>query len=149
VGNQKAGAFDPLPILKGNSTGMAYWKKLQWATRRGAKWKCDGSVSAITCNLLSRSSGSKIAFVNDAEQDPTTGALKERLNQNYVHYPEPSTAKQPCCSLCCLVNLNRKVRSYTAVSHYDIFKGPSTQLLCKEFEIACYQNRGSGQWKIQ
>jgi hypothetical protein len=29
VGNQKAGAFDPLPILKGNSTGMAYWKKLQ------------------------------------------------------------------------------------------------------------------------
>jgi hypothetical protein len=39
VENKKAKAFNPLPILKGNSTCMAYWKKLSRATRRGDKVK--------------------------------------------------------------------------------------------------------------
>jgi hypothetical protein len=72
----------------------------------GRKQKYDGSVSTITCSLSSRNSASKIACINDAALDPTTGALKGRLNENYVHYPEQSTAKQPCCSLCHLVNPN-------------------------------------------
>jgi ribosomal protein L37AE/L43A len=86
------------------------------------KRKRDGSVSTITCSLSSRNSTSKMARVNDAALDPTTGALKGRLDENYVHYPEPSTAKQPCCSLCHLVHPNRNVRTYTDVFQCDICK---------------------------
>jgi hypothetical protein len=88
----------------------------------GAKQKRDGSVSTITCSVSSRNSTEKMACVNDAALDLTTGALKVRLNDNYVHYPEPSTAKQPCCSLCHLLNPNRNVRTYTAVFQCDICK---------------------------
>jgi hypothetical protein len=54
VENKKAKAFNPLQISKGNSTCMAYWKKV----------------------------ASKMAHVNDASLDPTTAALKGRLNKN-------------------------------------------------------------------
>jgi hypothetical protein len=97
-------------------------KKCSELQGEGMKRKHDGSVSTITCSLSSRNSTGKMARVNDAALDPTTGALKVRLNDNFVHYPEPSTAKQPCCSLCRLLNPNRNVRTYTAVFQCDICK---------------------------
>ena len=87
----------------------------------GTKQKRDSTVSMITCSVSSTSCA-KVARVNDAALDPSNGSLKGRLNDNYVHYPEPSTAKQPCCSLCHVVNPNRNIRAYTSVCRSDICK---------------------------
>ncbi len=132
-------------------THYQFWKAiaLAWLTGKschelqgeGTKWKHDGSsASTITCSLSSRNSISKMACINDAALDLTMGALKGRLNKNYVHYPEPSTAKQPCCSLCRLVHPNWNVifAKYTSAS---IALSPSTRLLPSGTgSLKCYRS---------
>jgi hypothetical protein len=80
------------------------------------------SVSTITNSLSTGSINKKARAVNESSLDPKVGALKGRLNDNYVHFPEPSTAKQPCCSLCRFVAPNKNVRTYTSVFQCDICK---------------------------
>jgi hypothetical protein len=63
-----------------------------------------------------------VQAVNEAALDPKEGALRGRLCYNYVHFPEPSTAKQPCCLLCHFVAPNKNVRTYTCVFQCDICK---------------------------
>jgi hypothetical protein len=79
------------------------------------------SISTVT-NSLSTTSNKRARVVNEASLDPKEGALKGRLNDNYVHFPEPATAKQPCCSLCRFVSSNKNVRTYTSVFQCDICK---------------------------
>ncbi len=61
----------------------------------------------------------KVPCVNDAPLEPRMGALHRRLNDNVLHYPEASTVKQACCSLCHLVNPNKNVRTYSSVFQCD------------------------------
>ncbi len=80
------------------------------------------SVSTISNSESTMSNNKRARIVNEASLDPITGALPGRLNENYVHYPELPTAKQPCCSLCQFVTKNKNVRTYTSVFQCDLCK---------------------------
>jgi len=104
---------------------------LTWLTGRstivrqpeiGTKRKRDGSnFSLLTSSTNSSAPKHKKApTVSEASLDPQTGALLRRLDDDYVHYPALSSAKQPCCSLCRLLTPNKNVRTYAMVVVCDI-----------------------------
>jgi hypothetical protein len=74
---------------------------------------------ATVTSTLSLSMEKKVPRINDSSLDPTMGALCGRLNDNVLHYPEATTVKQACCSLCHLVNPNKNVRTYSLVFQCD------------------------------
>ena len=83
---------------------------------QGTKRKLSYATVTSTSSL---STDKKAPRVNDASLDPTSGTLCGRLNDNFLHYPEASTVKQACCSLCRLVNPNKNVRTYSLVFQCD------------------------------
>jgi hypothetical protein len=68
---------------------------------QGTNQKLSNSMVTSTSSLLSEKKG--------------TSHTCGRLNDNLLHYPEASTVKQACCSLCCLANPNKSMRKYSLI----------------------------------
>jgi hypothetical protein len=96
--------------------------KVSSLTMQGSKEFQPQSVSTISNSKSTMSNNKRARIVSEASLDPITGALRGRLNENYVQHPELPTAKQPCCSLCRFVTKNKNVRTYTSVFPCDLCK---------------------------
>jgi hypothetical protein len=87
----------------------------------GVKQKKDStSVSMLTSSSNLARMTAKNPTVSDTSLDPQTGSLSGRLNDNYIHYPEFSSSKQPCCSLYHLLAPNKNVQTHSYVFQCDI-----------------------------
>jgi len=116
--------FDPFSIFQGHCTFMAYWKKTSSELNQftNARKRSTNSVSTFTNSLSTGPVNKKACAVKEATLDPKEGALRGWLSDNYVHFPKPSTAKQPCCALCRFVAPNKNMRTYTCVFQCEICK---------------------------
>jgi hypothetical protein len=82
----------------------------------GVKRKRDStSILTLTSSSYLAWMMTKAPTVSDASLDPQTGFLSGRLNDNFIHYPEISSSKQPCCSLSHLLAPNNNLRTYPNV----------------------------------
>jgi ribosomal protein L37AE/L43A len=124
--DSKEKAIEPFSVLKEDCSLLDYWEKIsteseQFDNARKRRISTP-SVSTISNSKSTMSNNRRARVVNEASLDPTMGALRGRLNENYVHYPELPTAKQPCCSLCRFVTENKNVRTYTSMFQCDLCK---------------------------